>query len=81
MRKLSPEQRRTLKYQILVWVLSYVALFIIQMEREFWSLSKTYIARERTDFPKTVLSRFDSVQLFFFSMGMYIAGTLGDVIN
>jgi hypothetical protein len=51
------------------------------MEREFWSLSKTYIIKERKDFPKTVLSRFDSVQLFCFAVGMYVAGTAGDIIN
>ena len=80
-KKLSPQQKRTIKYQTLVWILSFVGLLMIQMEREFWSLSKTYITKERADFPKTVLSRFDSVQLFCFAVGMYIAGTAGDIIN
>ena len=80
-KKLSAQQKRTIKYQTLVWILSFFGLLMIQMEREFWSLSKTYITKEREDFPKTVLSRFDSVQLFCFAVGMYIAGTAGDIIN
>lgn len=53
------------------------------MEREFWSLSKTYItkAQSKNGYDKLKLSTFDTVQLFCFSVGMYIAGTSGDVIN
>lgn len=53
--------RRKLKEQAKVYLITYIAYALIHFQREFWSLSKPYITAKHPDeLPKAILSRFDT---------------------
>lgn len=71
--------KRKLREQIKVYLITYIAYALIHFQREFWSLSKPYITEKHPEeLSKTILSRFDTVQLFFYAVCLYICGVLGD---
>jgi sugar phosphate permease len=64
-----------------VYVITYIAYSLIHIQREFWSLSKPYIFKQHPELSKKILSRFDTAQMFFYAISLYICGIIGDTYN
>lgn len=65
--------------QIKVYTITYLTYALIHFQREFWSLSKTELKdKHPTELPTEVLSRFDTAQLLFYAICLYICGVIGD---
>lgn len=71
-------QKRKLREQIKVYLITYVSYAVIHFQREFWSMSKTNITKQLPEITKEQMSRFDTAQLFFYAVFLYICGILGD---
>jgi sugar phosphate permease len=71
-------QRRKLKEQIKVYLITYVSYAVIHFQREFWSMSKTKITKQLPNITNVEMSRFDTAQLFFYAVFLYVCGILGD---
>lgn len=68
--------------QVKVYLITYLAYTVIHLEKEFWSFSKPYIVKKHPDLlSKEILSHFDTSQLFFYAMSLYVCGVLGDKYN
>jgi MFS transporter, OPA family, glycerol-3-phosphate transporter len=70
--------KRKFKEQVKVYAITYIAYALIHFQREFWSLSKPYIVDEHPELTKKILSRFDTAQLFFYAIFLYVCGIVGD---
>ena len=53
--------KRKIREQVKVYAITYISYALIHFQREFWSLSKSYIIEKHPeDLSKQVLSRFDT---------------------
>jgi len=79
---MKPWYRRKAALMARVYLITYFAYTIIHLEKQFWSFSKKQIVQKHpVDLSKTILSRFDTSQLFCYAMSLYVCGVLGDNYN
>ncbi len=76
-----PEQRNKLKEQIKIFALCYFCYCFIHVYREFWSMSKKSILNQDSNINETMLSDFDTVYLFTYSICTFIGGVVGDMMD
>lgn len=75
----SADNKKKVLYQVRVYLITYLAYTIIHLEKEFWSFSKPYIVKRHPELlTKEIISHFDTSQLFFYAMSLYVCGVLGD---
>lgn len=72
-------KRKTIE-QVKVYLITYTAYALIHFEREFWSLSKSYLkhGQYKNVYTTTVLSHIDFAELVTYSIFLYLSGIIGD---
>ena len=72
------------KYQIWLFLLTYIGYSSIHFQREGWALSKKFILKEEAFhgyLGVKMMSRVDSIQLLAYGIAMYVGGALGDIYD
>ena len=69
-----------LKEQVKVYLITYAAQAFIHFQREFWSLSKSYlkVGPYKSVYTASTLSHIDFAELVSFSIFLYVCGIVGD---
>ena len=70
-----------LKEQIKIFAICFFSYALLHVYREFWSMSKNALEIEDNNMDSELLSQFDTVYLFTYSLCTFIGGVAGDVIN
>ena len=70
-----------LKEQIKIFLICYFSYSLLHVYREFWSMSKKALELEDNTIDSELLSKFDTVYLFTYSLCTFLGGVAGDVIN
>ena len=72
-----------MRYQITVFVLSYISYSSVHSYREFWSVSKPKIEDQKDKYHvgEEILSNIDFTNFLCYGLSQFINGVLADKIN
>ncbi|EAR96454.1 MFS transporter (macronuclear) [Tetrahymena thermophila SB210] len=77
----SDQDKRAKKYQIFIFVFTFLCYAAVHSTRTAWSVSKSNLKSENSDITDTQLGYIDFSFLFCYSLALKIGGGLGDKIN